>query len=346
LRYLSAVSRERDQSASGADIRADEPPSLPARFLEPPGFAWGSFATADGVQLRWGHLAAEQPRAHCVVVGGFAECIEKYFETIADLAALHLSVWCLDWRGQGGSERPRRLPSRPRPRRFERDADELSLFARGLPAPGWPLLLIGHSMGGTIALLCLRRHPGLFDAAILSAPMLGIRTRGVSPALLRGISRLARIAGLGTCFPPGASAWRPDHIPSPAHSRVSNDPERCRLQYAWFAARPALRSDQPTWGWLDAALRIDARIARKEFLRRIDTPILLASAGLETFVSPEAHRRAAKLLPDCTLIELPDSKHEPFLERDPIRDRWLEAIDRFITERVVRTGAARSTSTG
>ena len=66
----------------------------------------------------------------------------------------------------------------------------------------------------------------------------------------------------------------------------------------------------------------------------IDTPILLASAGIELFVDPEAHRRAARLLPNCTLIELPDSKHEPFLERDAIRNRWLDAIDRFVAERV------------
>ena len=97
--------------------------------------------------------------------------------------------------------------------------------------------------------------------------------------------------------------------------------------------------DEPTWGWLHASLRLATRLARKEFLCGIDIPILLASAGLETFVSPQSHRRAAGMLPDCTLVELPASKHEPFLERDPIRNRWLEAIDRFITERVDRPSA-------
>ena len=89
-------------------------PRLPARFLEPHGFTWGSLAAPDGATLRWGHLAAANPRVECVMVGGFSECIEKYFETTTDLAARGLSVWCLDWRGQGGSERPRRWPSRPR----------------------------------------------------------------------------------------------------------------------------------------------------------------------------------------------------------------------------------------
>ena len=327
---------------SGLPRRPDQAaglPRLPQRFLEPPGFLWGSFAAPDGAKLRWGHLPAANPRAECVMVGGFTECIEKYFETTADLAARGLSVWCLDWRGQGGSERPRRWPSRPRPRRYDRDANDLALFAKTLPPPRNPRLLIGHSMGGAIALVCLRRSANLFDAAILSAPMLGIRTGRIPRTVARCITSTARVSGLGLCFIPGAGPWRPDRIPSPEISRISSDPERCGLQYGWFSARAQLRVDEPTYGWLDASLRLVKRINRPEFLGDIRTPILLASAGIEAFVDPKAHRRAARLLPDCTLIDFPDSKHEPFLERDTIRDRWFDAIDRFVKERLAN-GAA------
>jgi lysophospholipase len=306
------------------------------RFLEPPGFVWGTFPTADGVLLRWGHLPAKEPRADCVLVGGFAECIEKYFETIADLAARGFSTWCLDWRGQGGSARPKRLPGRPRPRHFDRDAAELAAFTEKLTTSQRPRLLIGHSMGGATALLCLRRYPGLFDAAILSAPMLGIRTGGVPRALMRCLTGIVRATGLGICFLPGRSRWSLDRRPTPELSRVSNDPERCRLQYAWFSADSRLRLDAPTWGWLDSALRLTAWLAKKKFLAGIDTPILLASAGVETFLRPEAHRRAGRLLPDCTLVEFPASKHEPFLERDAVREPWFAAIDQFVAEQLAR----------
>ncbi len=309
-------------------------PPFPARFLEPPGFLWGSFAAADGAKLRWGHLAADQPRAECVLVGGFTECIEKYFETMVDLAARGLSVWCLDWRGQGGSERPRRWPSRPRPRRYERDARDLAQFTKTLPRASRPRLLIAHSMGGAIALVCLRQFAGLFDGSILSAPMLGIRTGRLPRRVARCITGAARVSGLGLCFIPGAARWRPTRIPSPEGSRISSDPERCRVQYSWFSARSQLRVDPPTYGWLDSAFRLSTRVSKRQFLAGIDAPILLASAGIELFVDPEAHRRAARLLPNCTLIELPDSKHEPFLEQDAIRDRWFDAIERFVAERV------------
>jgi lysophospholipase len=309
-------------------------PPFPARFLEPSGFVWGNFTAPDGATLRWGHLAAAETRVECVMVGGFTECIEKYFETTADLAARGLSVWCLDWRGQGGSARPRRWPSRPRPRRYDRDARDLALFIRTLPPARHPRLLIAHSMGGAIALLCLRHSPALFDAAILSAPMLGIRTGRMPRTVARCITSAARASGLGLCFIPGAGRWRPDRVPSPEGSRISSDPDRCRLQYGWFSARAQLRVDEPTYGWLDEALRLVRRISRPEFLAGIDTPILLASAGIESFVEPKAHRRAARVLPDCTLVEFPDSKHEPFLEQDAIRDRWLDAIDGFVTKRL------------
>lgn len=316
-------------------------PPLADRFLTPPGFVWGKFPTADGAFLRWGHLAAERPRAECVLVGGFGDFIEKQFETIRDLAARGFSIWCLDWRGQGGSTRPKHLPYRPRARRFNRDADELVQFARQHLTPGRRHVLIAHSMGGAIALLCLRNHPTLFDAAVLSAPMLGVPIGRTPPTLLRALTGPARLTGLGICHLPGTVRW-PYPPPTPERSRISSDAERCRIRYAWVSSNPALRLDQPTYGWLDPALSLIVRLGRRRFLERVRTPILLGSAGREHVVAPAAHRRAARFLPDCTLVELPDSKHEPFLERDAIRDEWFGRIDRFLTERLGLAGMTQS----
>jgi lysophospholipase len=310
-------------------------PALPERFLPPAGFVWGSFATADGAMLRWGHLPIRNSRAACVLVGGFGEFIEKQFETIRDLAARGVAVWCLDWRGQGGSSRPRRLPTRPRARNFARDADDLAAFTAARLPEHLPRLLVAHSMGGAIALLCLRRHPNLFAAAVLSSPMVGLRTGKLPPSLLRVITRPARAAGLGACFIPGAGKWRPDRLPSPERSRASTDAERCRLRHAWFSADPTLRLDEATYGWVDSALALVARISKPEFLAAIDTPILLGRPGREVVVSRAAQRRAARLLPNCTLVELPESKHDPFLERDAIRDYWLSCLNRFIAAHTV-----------
>lgn len=312
----------------------DATPGLARRFLEPPRFAWGVFTAPDGIALRWGHLAAARPRAYCVLVGGFTEFVEKYFETIGDLVARGLSVWCLDWDGQGGSQRPALLPRRPRARLFERDASHLAAFADNILPRGRERLLIAHSMGGAIALLCLHAHPASFDAAILSAPMLGLTTGGIPARAARRIAGAATLSGIGAVLVPGARRWHADANQTPALSRTSSDPERCRIHGAWLAARPTLTVDGPTYGWVDAAFRVTERLRHPEFLVRIATPILLGSAGSDSFVDPAAHRHAARHLPDCTLFELAQSKHEPFLEADAIRDRWFEAIDDFLARRL------------
>ena len=189
-------------------------------------------------------------------------------------------------------------------------------------------------MGGAIALLCLHRHPRLFDAAILSAPMLGLLSGRTPPVLLRAVTGPARLTGLGICRLPGTYRYHPDRPPTPERSRISSDADRCRVRHAWITSNPGLRLDQPTYGWLDPALSLIGRIGKRRFLAGIKTPILLASAGREHVVAPAAHYRAARLLPDCTLVELPDSKHEPFLERDAIRDVWFGRIDRFLADRL------------
>jgi lysophospholipase len=310
-------------------------PLLAPRFLEPRSFRWGKHAAADGTMLRWGHLGATRPRIACVLVGGFTEFIEKYFETVQDLVARGISVWCLDWRGQGGSERPALLPTRPRARDYDRDAADLAHFAGEFLPEGLPRLLIAHSMGGAIGLLSMHRHPGLFDAAVLSAPMLGLATGHMPRVAARLIASFAASVGLGARFIPGAGSWLPDESRRPELSRTSSDPERFAIEHAWFVARPELRVDGPTYGWVDAAFAVTERLQDPGLLAGIATPILIGSAEREALVDNRAHRRAAESLRDCTVVDLPGSKHEPFLERDEIRKRWLAAIDDFIAARLL-----------
>ena len=61
----------------------------------------------EGMRLRVGHrLPARHPaRGTAVILTGRAEFIEKYEETVADLAAAGFAVAIFDWRGQGGSDR-------------------------------------------------------------------------------------------------------------------------------------------------------------------------------------------------------------------------------------------------
>jgi lysophospholipase len=162
--------------------------------------------------------------------------------------------------------------------------------------------------------------------------MLGLATGALPAASARFIAGTATLSGLGSLFVPGARQWHSAARDTPALSRTSSDPERCRIHQAWLEARPALKVEGPTYGWVDAAFRLTERIQDADFLARIATPTLIGSAAVDAFVDPQAHRRAAQYMPCCTLVELPHSKHEPFLEADAVRDRWFAAIDSFLAQ--------------
>lgn len=316
-------------------------PDLPARFLEPEGLLWSRFAGVGGASLRWCHLAAPTPRINCILVGGFTEFAEKYFETMRDLSARGISVWCLDWRGQGGSARdPGPLAARAGVRNFDRDADDLASFAAAtFSATTLPRLLIGHSMGAAVGLLALTKNPRLFDAAALSAPMLGIETGKFPRLLSRLMAGAATILGFDRHLVPGAKVWRFNSDLSPDTSPVSHCPERCQVQQSWFAVRPHLRVDGATYGWLHSAFGLTRRFRAPQLLENTTTPVLVGSAGKERFVKPKSHIRAAARLPNCRLVHFPEAKHELFMEADNVRARWLAEIDAFVATHIAPPGA-------
>ena len=320
--------------AMTAPVDAICPPELGERFAAPAGWRWSSIVSPHGVRLRYGWAApAGEIRATIVLVTGFNECGEKYFETIGDLLARHCAVWQLDWRGQGGSERYFADRERIGAMGFQHDAADLQHFvdAQVLPGSRRPLVLIAHSTGGQIAIRLLQRQSGTFDGVILSAPLFALDQRGWPEWLARGLARLAVMAGLGDRYIPGARRWQ-DQAPRAADgtSRTSSDPIRDRVQRAWARANPHLRCGGATFAWLDAAYRSFSATDDPAVWRSIRTPILIGSAGLDSFVRPEAHRLRSRQLPHCTLIEFPTAQHELFMESEAIREHWFAAIDAFI----------------
>lgn len=88
-----------DTSPSTSPPTGLAPPPVAQRFLEPPGFRWGKLTSRHGHALRWGHLPASGvpaavPAKSCVLVGGLAEFVEKFFETAQDFSNRGFDVWC------------------------------------------------------------------------------------------------------------------------------------------------------------------------------------------------------------------------------------------------------------
>jgi acylglycerol lipase len=130
-------------------------------------------------------LPQGKTRGVVVLLHGLAEHSGRYPALVARLLARGLAVYALDHRGHGRSPGPRANFGR-----FDwlvADAASRVATARS-EYPGKPLVLLGHSLGGAVALATALAHPGLVDALALSAPAVG-----ADPDVPRARLALARL---------------------------------------------------------------------------------------------------------------------------------------------------------
>ncbi|SMO55789.1 alpha/beta fold hydrolase [Paracoccus laeviglucosivorans] len=303
----------------------------PAPFNTLPGDAPPSARTfwlqaEDGVKLRAAHWAsgAAEIAGTVLLFPGRTEYIEKYRLVADDLNAAGFHVIAMDWRGQGMSDRL--LPDR-RPGHVGRFADyqldviELVVAAQELDLPR-PWHLLAHSMGGAIGLAAVL--DGLpVETAVFSAPMWGLKLSPMVLRLARGLSAGAGAIGRGDIPAIGSGGYDPFVLKmSFAENMLTSDGPRWGRMVAEAATWPENCIGGVTNHWLRAALAECDRLAEAV---SPPLPMLVALGGQEKIVSPQAIRHRVAAWPGARLLELPDSRHEPMMERDVIRQAFLEA---------------------
>lgn len=320
-------------------------PNLDQRFLPPDGWRWHSFRNPQGRILRFGTVSPRGQIPHAVVIGlpGLSEFGEKYFEVASDLLKRNLSFWVLDWQGQGLSHRHLKNRHKRHIESFEEDVADLHYFLMEYvkhsavhPDVGRiPLVMLSHSMGAHIGLRYLHDHPDMFACAALLAPMIGIKALEALPFLFaHGLANL-HCTALGQQYVYGGCNWTPDWRKDYGNGPFSGDPERDRIHNVWMEHDPELQVGSVTFRWLREAYSSCAVIRRKQYLEAIKTPCLLTLSGQEIFVENAAILAAAQRLPNATLLELSDARHEVLMERDEIRDGFFDAFDKLVREHVI-----------
>ncbi len=317
---------------------SDCPLGLDARFSMPDGWRWNRFEN-DGHALRYGFVSPQEPAAIVVGLQGLSEFSEKYFEVARDMLARNFAFCMMDWRGQGKSDR---YFTDDREKRhsegFDHDIADLHRFigdhvqpmARRTDGQFLPLVMLAHSMGGNIGIRYLENHPGLFTCAAFTAPLLGIKAIEWMPMPLRtGLSSMLN-ALASSSYTLSAGQWSPVEEKA-GEGKLSSDPQRAGLMDSWFRADAELRAGGVTYGWVRAAIRSCRAALDPVRLKKIDCPVLIATAGRETLVDNTAIRRAATIAPNCRLLELPGAKHEILMEKDEYRNAFLRAFDELVS---------------
>jgi lysophospholipase len=295
-------------------------------------FVFRFISARDGTRLRTGVFEPEKKsRRVCVLLTGQTEFIEKYFEVISELNDRGFVVASFDWRGQGGSARALSDPLKAHVGDFAEYDDDLVSFMDLVVAPistAAPLVL-AHSMGGHVALRALHDRPGQFRAAVLSAPMLGVSTRGYPAALARAVTKLHVRAGKDKTFAWGM-AKRDPFLVDFSSQLCTTDVTRFARTQDFLLSHPAIRLAGPTWGWVEAAYRSMKVQTAPGYAEAIQTPALIIGAGHDRITLVEAVRSFAARLPCGKYREFEDAEHEILMEHDAIRARFWKEFDAFV----------------
>lgn len=150
-----------------------------------------SFRTRDGLQLFYRSWYPEDDvRAVVILSHGYAEHSGRYQELAEVLTEQGYAVHALDHRGHGQSE-----GERANVRVFRLYVDDLGRFSDLLreqdPRP--PRFLLGHSMGGLIALQLVLEHPEKVDGVVLSAVLVRSAVK-VSPLIERAAGLISALS--------------------------------------------------------------------------------------------------------------------------------------------------------
>lgn len=268
----------------------------------------GRLRGARGVSLYWQGALPEEPTGVLLVCHGLGEHSGRY-RTVEDaLLPDGWAVYGLDHRGHGRSGGRRA--------HLDAYADWLAdydAFRRHVTArhPGLPVVLLGHSMGGQIALAYALDHGVGLAGLVLSAPALA------SDAVPKQAVPVLRLLGRV------APTLRPAGIDS---TKISKDP----AVVAAYQSDPLVHHGNPTLG-LSSALfgQFDVLPQRA---RRLRLPLLLQHGLHDELTNPAGSRVLEGLSgsPDQTVRYYEGLCHEIYNEpeRDlPLGDlrAWLAA---------------------
>lgn len=295
---------------------------------------------AGGLRLRAGFWQPSgEARGTVILSPGRTEPIEKYYEVIGDFLRRGFCVLAHDWRGQGLSARltPDRLKGHARA--VEEFLDDYSrlLDAYEARAPK-PWILVGHSMGAALNLLTLETGEGRAVGAVLTSPMLKIKTGKRSLWSARFAARWNVSHGKATEYVLDDPDDPFDH--SFERDALTTDAERYERWREQLYACPHLAVGGVTWGWLAFGIEVGERALKPKALKKLRTPITIVQSAEDDRVWKTTNKWAAKRIAGARYVEVPGAKHEVIMETDDKRAVFLMEFDALADMVAPRTGVA------
>ncbi|MDR3594516.1 alpha/beta hydrolase [Clostridium sp.] len=279
---------------------------------------YGYIVGENHVKIYYEKFIVENSKASIVISHGLGEFTEKYYELIYYFIKENYSVFILEHRGHGRSERLGLDDSQVNVEMFEYYIQDFKKFIDKIVIPNSnnkSLLLFAHSMGGAIATAFLEKYNNYFKAAVLSSPMHGMNT-GKAPKILAGIvSMTMKLCGNEIKYMPGQVPYnRKKFFPS----KSTSCKERYEYLYEKIKKNKEYHNGGPSVLWYLESLKATKRLIKRKNASKVTIPILLFQAEHDNHVIPKAQVKFASYAKNCTLIHVKGSMHGTYFEKDDI----------------------------
>ena len=274
----------------------------------------GTFNGSDGVQIFYRHYAADSERARMVIAHGLGEHSGRYGNVVERLLHGGFSVWIPDHRGHGQSGGPRgHVLNFVQYLADLRSMVELACQDR---RGSGKCFLMGHSLGGLIALNFAQRYPELLNGVLVSSPALGMAIK--VPTAKRILACVLSWLWPGLTMNNELDATHISHDQAVVRAYADDPLVHERVSARFFTEFTAAME----------AVNLQAASIRN--------PILMQVAGNDHLVNAKATEQFFEKLtaPDRTLHVYEGLYHEIYNEAPDQRDRVLKDLEDWLAQRV------------
>ena len=268
----------------------------------------GNFEGVRNVNIYYqGWLPEGEVKAVFLIAHGLGEHSGRYMNVINRFVPLGYAIYSFDNIGHGKSDGEREIVQR-----FDDYTITLDIFYKMVTEwqGGKPIFLLGHSMGGTIALYYLIDHQNDFTGTIISAPLIQVGD-SVSPVTITLSKILSKIAPKFGVASLDANA-------------ISRDPEVVQA----YVNDPLVFHGKTT-ARLGAEL-LSAMMRITEEAGKISLPMIIVQGAEDTLVKPSgAQMLYDKASSEDKMLKIYDGMyHEVFNEPD--RERVLKDVENWL----------------
>lgn len=294
---------------------------------------YGSFKSHDGLDIRTARWEAKgKKRGTLFFLPGMGGFIEGYTDFAERMNNLGFDTFTLDWRGQGGSGRITQKDTLLHIKSFDDYVKDLETYFSLQKEFERPIIIVGNSMGGHIALRYIYNHPNAVDGLIALSPMVDVNTRNYPYFVARALATVVSSLGGAESYVFGFEPFDFDRCVTKFTTDEYGDREKYMSDCNFLKENTNLATGGPSFSWLAAAFASCDLIKEYDFSSRILIPVLMVTVPNDHLVDSDAQRELCSVMPKCRQVIYQDGHHNLLKDSEQTIERLVSDIDRFVKD--------------